>query len=275
MSALFLDYDREALDREYFIRGRLPAWDDWIKRLQGWSQDERSKGACELNVSYGSRARQFLDLFPHAEKDAPLLVFVHGGYWRMLDKGDFSFLRRGLAARGFAVACVNYRLLPDATMGEMIDDVQLAVDTALSTVSNRIYLCGHSAGAQLAAHALVRGRSKIAGFIGLSGVYDLRPVAACFLNDCGFLGAAEIEQFAAKAAVPGTACPGLFAYGLDEGAEFQRQSAEQADHWSNAGSRPQLLPIEGLNHASIVAELYDPDSKLCQAIAEFVGTSKE
>ncbi len=284
---VFLDYDRESLDREYFIRGRVTEWDARIARFQEWSARRRADGPCDLDIAYGARKRHRLDIFPPVggaegtdgagEAGAPVLIFIHGGYWRMLDKDDFSYIACGLEAHGALSVVVRYGRWPGQDMAGMVADVRDAIRWVGRRIADwggdprRVFVCGHSAGAQLAAQATTARAALpdglLKGFIGISGVYDLRPVRACFLNDGGFLTPAEVRRYGANATRPASRrCPGLFVYGGLEGGEFERQSREQAAIWRLSGSPAKLLELPGLDHATTVGQLYRSKSELCQRI---------
>ncbi len=276
---VFLHYDREALDREYFIRGRVPEWDDKVSQFQAWSESRRAEGRCDLDVSYGSGERQTLDIFQPGNTPpsaAPVLVFVHGGYWRMLDKSAFSYVANGFQESGAICVVLNYRLLPDAPFGGIVEDVQSAVQWVGDSIANhggdpgRVCVCGHSAGAQLAGLA-ASCASGIRGFAGISGVYDLRPVQACFLNDIGFLDDELVERYGRDTIKPTSACQGFFAYGTDEGPEFERQTREQAELWQASGNESAVIPLSGLNHATTAECLNDPSHDLCLQINAMVS----
>lgn len=271
---------REELDRHYFIRGRLPEWDAALAEFATRSARCRKRAAdAALDLAYGSDPRQRLDIFP-ASADAvpaPVMIFVHGGYWRMLDKSDFSFSADGLRPHGIMTVVLNYRLLPAFTLAEIIADVRAAVRWLRIHVGTyggnieRLFICGHSAGAQLAAHAIASAAgTAIRGFVGLSGVYDLCPVRACFLNDIAFLDEAALTAFAAHKAVPGHPCPARILWGDSEGAEFTRQSREQAAWWMAEGYATTARPLPGRNHATIVGELGDPGSDVVKEVTDLI-----
>ena len=101
-------------EQEYNARAAVP---DHVRHIRHWmeeSQKVRIAEPCYLDVAYGAEAKQNLDFFPARRGGgaAPLMVFIHGGYWRSLDKSDFSFVAPAFTRAGIAVAVINYRLLP-------------------------------------------------------------------------------------------------------------------------------------------------------------------
>jgi len=111
--------------------------------------------------AYGKASLQKLDYWAGARADAPLVIFVHGGGWKRGDKRmmNGSAKLEHWQAQGYAVASLNYRLVPDATVEQQAQDVADAVGwlrgnaKRLGFDPQRIVLIGHSAGAHLVALA--------------------------------------------------------------------------------------------------------------------------
>ena len=286
---VFLGYDRASLDREYFIRGRVPEWDAKVAQFQTQSLSRRESGMATLDIAYGRGARQTLDVFEpvhSVSQSAPVFVFIHGGYWRSLDKCDFSFVAQGFDGDGVVTVVVNYGLLPESRMADVIGDVRAAIQWLVRHVAdhggdpNRLFICGHSAGAQLAGHAAATNWTAldaglpsdvVKGLIGISGVYDLRPIQQCFLNDIGAVSDDELVAFGADTIIAAHAsCPAVFAYGGLEGREFERQSREQVDIWRKNGASAQLHQLGGLNHATTVEQLGDRNSEICRIVRSMI-----
>lgn len=259
--------DRASIDYHYFVRGRLPEWESYIEQFSSQSADVRQKLSYHADIVYGEHDRQKIDVFSTEKymQNSPALVFIHGGYWRMLDKSIFSFIAPEFLSAGVAVALVNYRLLPDVGLADIVDDVKTATSWLVTNAdkfgfdSNKITLCGHSAGAHLAAHAAM---DLNANFIGVSGVYDLEPIQNSFLNDIGFLDNATVDIFGANSIMPNGDGSSLFAFGVEEGVEFSRQTLSQVELWKMKSTKVNMLAIDNANHATIVSELANSDSNL-------------
>ncbi len=259
--------DRASIDYHYFVRGRLPEWESYIEQFSSQSADVRQKLSYHADIVYGEHDRQKIDVFSTEKymQNSPALVFIHGGYWRMLDKSIFSFIAPEFLSAGVAVALVNYRLLPDVGLADIVDDVKTATSWLVTNAdkfgfdSNKITLCGHSAGAHLAAHAAM---DLNANFIGVSGVYDLEPIQNSFLNDIGFLDNATVDIFGANSIMPNGDGGSLFAFGVEEGVEFSRQTLSQVELWKMKSTKVKMLAIDNANHATIVSELANSDSNL-------------
>ena len=100
-------YDPAWLDSMYNNRALVPGYAKYFERWLQTSQAARSSQPCTLDVSYGKSAGQKLDVFPAAAKNAPVVFFIHGGYWRSLDKADHSFIAPAFTAQGACVVVPN------------------------------------------------------------------------------------------------------------------------------------------------------------------------
>ena len=115
---VFLGYDQAALDREYNNSGKIPNAAEYLAWYPGESARTRETLPARLDLRYGPQPGETLDVFlPEGRGPWPVHVFVHGGYWRSLDKQDFSFVARGLQPAAVLVAVVNYALIPDGRHG--------------------------------------------------------------------------------------------------------------------------------------------------------------
>jgi len=268
--------DRASIDYHYFIRGRLPEWDDNLADCASLSQIVRNSSLCHQDISYGNLSRQVMDIFPSGkdQQNQSVLIFLHGGYWRMMDKSQFSFIAPPFTSMGVTVVLVNYRLLPYVTLANIVEDACVAVDWIIHNIEGFVgkvenfIVCGHSAGAHLAAH-VASNAPAIAGIVGISGVYDLEPIANSFLNEIGFLDQSVIDAYGINALRPENPCSGLFAYGASEGVEFARQSDVIAKRWKNQPS-PVIQLILDANHSTSVIQLGEDRSPLFKAMMKFI-----
>ncbi|MDX1401520.1 MAG: alpha/beta hydrolase, partial [Kiloniellales bacterium] len=160
MTKVFLHYDQAELDRQLNLRARWPDHGDYFSRWERNSKRAYGELPCKRDLAYGPEPSQVLDLFlpSHlAGSAAPLLFFVHGGYWQALDKSDFAFIAPAFLAKGIAFASVNYTLAPAARVKDIVLEVRRAWEwigdhtQELGIDPARIVVCGHSAGGHLAA----------------------------------------------------------------------------------------------------------------------------
>ncbi len=276
----FPQLNREELDSQYFIRGIVPEWDSKMDEFSQKSQIRRGKGNCWLDISYGNHPRHVLDVFkPQSEqkKEFPVFIFFHGGYWRMLDKSNFSHIAFTGDAIGAITVIINYRLLPEFGLETIVQDCCEATKWVIKNIGEldgnpkELILCGHSAGAQLGAQVSASLDSSFKGFVGISGVYDLKPIQKCFLNDINFLESHLVKRYSAHLSISSRPCPGHFFYGEKEPYEFKRQSEEQAAFWRRPGSDALIGCLNGENHVSILEQLVNSESKIINSLKHLLG----
>lgn len=268
--------DPAFLSREYNNRELFP---DHPRHFARWAESSaraRSTMTCYLDRAYGGSPGETLDIFPARKGDGSALLFIHGGYWRSLDKRDFSFLAPAWVDAGVSLVVVNYDLCPKVSVERIVQQM-LAASVWLyrhaeqyGMDEDRLYVSGHSAGGHLAAMMLAAlwpaidrslPRDLYKGAIAVSGVYDLRPlVQVGWLN--GDLRLDEESAFRLSPAYlpPATRAPLALAVGGLESSEFKRQNALLAQRW-----KPVLtatIPMPGTDHFTVVDGLADPGNAL-------------
>lgn len=269
---LYRGMDRAQLDIAYNNSAAVPKYEaikaDWHARSARARQSRRG----DLDLAYGDMPRQRLDLFLGDSPRAPTLMFIHGGYWQRNDKEGFAFLAEGPLAHGINVAIVEYTLAPDARMDQIVGEIRDAVAWLGEHLGDyggdpaRIYVAGHSAGGHLTAIAMSLGAVK--GGLAISGLYDLEPIRLNYLNVKLGLDAAEARRNSPLWHLPPAAGPLVVAYGTAELPELCRQSVDYARAWVERGLPGYLLPVEGVDHFTILESLADPDGPLTQALVE-------
>ncbi len=118
----------ESVERGYNNRAAVPDHPQWFERWARASATARERFAPKLDLRYGPNPKETLDLFVPAGPARGTLLFVHGGYWRALDKSDHSFVAAPFVERGIAVAVQNYDLCPDVSIATIVDECRRAVD---------------------------------------------------------------------------------------------------------------------------------------------------
>jgi len=264
-------------EAEYNNRARVPEHVEIMERWQMLSAAYRLASTPENDRPYGGKERQRYDLFVANSGSAPLVVYIHGGYWQRGDRKDFSFIARELNANGITVAIPSYTLAPAASVMEIIDEMALCLVTLWKKLRRRPLVIGHSAGGHLSAAMLANEWGRVAGVpadlvraaYGLSGVYDLAPLIGTSLNQALYLSAG-ISRAASPMFRPAPAKGRRFvaAVGGDESAEFLRQSREIARTWEKAGLITENVVVPGANHFTILDELIRPGSPVLTRITE-------
>lgn len=255
-------FTAEFVEREYNNRALVPDHPAYFTRWEKDSEFVRRTLPCELDIPYGRDARQRIDLFP-AAKPRGTLLFIHGGYWRSLDKSLYSWLAASWVAAGVSVALPNYRLAPAVRLDEIIDDAIAATNwLALNGVKHgiatgRIVVSGHSAGGHLtgALFATPWARfqfdpARIVGGVPISGIFDFEPLLQFSFNSDLKLDPEAVRRLDLHDRKPTLAAPLVVAAGGAESSEFQRQSRLLAKAWAPQVKSVLILP--GYNHFSIV-----------------------
>ena len=281
-----MSIDHEA---EYNNRIRI---DDYAAIVARWrSVSAADRGAArsgradltELDRPYGSGERQRYDLYRAGAPGAPLLVYIHGGYWQLGSREDTAFVARAFNAAGIDIALPSYSLCPEVTVMQIIDELRLCLAALWAATGKRPIVAGHSAGGHLTAAMLATDwatmpsvpRDLVRAGCAISGVFELAPLLSTSLNL-----AARLDPRAAVDASPLWWAPPprgrvlVTAVGGDETAEFHRQSRALAERWARAGVQTEYLAIAGTNHFTIVDELTRPGSALFARVAALAGRDR-
>ncbi|HYC74110.1 alpha/beta hydrolase [Brevundimonas sp.] len=256
------------LEAEYNNRARVPDHQAVMLRWRAAAAAARAAHP-PLEIAYGPGEREVMDLFP-AGDDAPVAVFLHGGYWQALDRSWFSGLAPALLAHGVSLAIPCYDLAPAVRLGQILRQVRAATDTVRARTGVRPVVFGHSAGGHMAACMLSEGRASAA--VALSGIFDLAPLIPTSLNVALRLDEAEAAALSpVHWPVPDGSTPGGTVLdclvGGDESPEFLRQSRMMADLWGARGVETRYEALPGLNHFTVLDPLFDVDSGVVERIA--------
>jgi arylformamidase len=284
-SPIFLGYDRAALDREYNNRGKVADFADYLARYTRESEATRRALPCRLDLAYGTKPGETLDVFPATgPRPAPIQLFVHGGYWMALDKADFSFVARAFHPAGAAVVVINYALIPSVGMDELVRQCRASVAwvhanaAAFGGDPGRIFVSGHSAGGHLVAMLMAADWPAfglpvdvIKGGCGISGLHDLDPIRLCYLNDTLKLTPEEARRNSPIYLTPTSRALLRLPVGALEGPEYHRQTETLAAVWRKQGVPCEVMDMAGIHHFSIVSQLEDPGSALGRAILGQMG----
>lgn len=265
--------DRSGLDREYSPSTLVPSLPAYLREYAERSAAARARHAPLTGLRYGGCDRARLDLFPAAGGgSAPLQVFVHGGFWQEVSKEESAFAAPDFLAAGAAFAALGYGLAPDFSLDDIVAMVCDAVAwlhagaARFGVDPHRIHLSGSSAGAHLAAMALVRdGQRRIAGATLLSGVYDLEPLRHSYVNDALGLDAAAARRNSPVHHLPERLPPVVIARGGGETGEFVRQHDRMAELLRPRAAVTEVV-CPARNHFDLPYDLGDPDTALGRAV---------
>ena len=279
-------HDPAWLEAQYDNRARVADHADVLSRWASASALARQRSPCVLDVPYGDGAGETLDIFPapvavsassFASAPAPVLVFIHGGYWRTLDKADHSFIAPSFTTDGVMVVVPNYALCPAVGIEHIVLQMARAVAWVWQHAAehggdpSRIALVGHSAGGHLAS-MLLSCRWKqvderlpaqpLTGALSISGLYDLEPLRHTpFLQADLKLTPASVARLS-PAFFPRPKGSKLYAaVGLDESDEFRRQNLLIRDVWGPTAV-PACETVPSANHFTVLNSLVDPAGRL-------------
>lgn len=268
-------------DRMYNNRALVPEHAMHFARWREASQDTREAHRCFQDVTYGRGPNESLDIFPSQTpvrgKGAPVVIFIHGGYWRSLDKTEHSFVVPPFTAQGACVLVPNYALCPAVTIPDIVMQMVKATTWAYRNVHrfggdpSRISVAGHSAGGHLAAMLLACNWPAYAKDLpahlvrkamSISGLFELESVRATpFLTDSLRL----TESDAVKASPAWMTAPKqgslISVVGALESEEFLRHNLLIHNAWGKKVV-PVCEEIAGTNHFSILEELSFPGSRV-------------
>jgi arylformamidase len=251
---------------------------------------EKAQNTSRLDLAYGEKPTQQLDVFYSTKNgtsssQCPTLVFIHGGYWRMMDKRTFSFVAQRYTAAGINVVLTNYSLCPSVNIADICLEQAHAIAWLYRNANHldldrqRLFVSGHSAGGHLCAMMLATRWQLIdkslpddllKGGVALSGLFDLRPLAiAPFLA-----GDIRLDETRAIAISPALMqaefkTPLILAVGALESGEFHRQARLLTNSWKR--NVKQNLSLVGADHFTICERFCDPNDDLFKATLELLA----
>ncbi len=157
------------------------AADDYAQQVMGWAKASGSKGmVVQRDVAYGPHRLHRYNVFsPVNAKDAPVVIFWHGGGWTNGYRDYNTFMAPHITALGCVLVSPSYRLVTEAKFPAAFEDGLAALAHISQNIASsggdakRIYLGGHSAGAHLAALVALRSDTAVRGCLPISGIMDL------------------------------------------------------------------------------------------------------
>jgi arylformamidase len=268
---------------EYNNRARVP---ENPALMAGWARDAAAYRELRppRRIAYGPEPRHVIDVFAgdgqnETHGNAPLVVFIHGGYWQALDQSWFSHMARGLNAHGIGVAVPTYELCPKVSVADIIMQMREAM-RELAEFSGQLVVSGHSAGGHLAACMFATDWQAydaslppqlVTAAYAISGLFDLVPLIPTSINK-----ALSLDEASARAASPLFWQPPAHGsldavVGEAESAEFHRQSRSLVETWGEAGIATRFGTVPAANHFTAIAPLADPASPMTLRLKELAG----
>ena len=280
--------DSAVLARQYNNRDLVPDHAQYFARWSEASQRARSTMTSHLDLRYGDKPGETIDLVPARKGDGSCMMFIQGGYWRSLDKKDFSFMAPAWVDAGVSLAVVNYDLCPKVSMEEIVQQMLRASRwlwlhaEEYGMDQDRLYASGHSAGGHLTAMLMCAvwpafdtrlPKDLWKGGLAVSGLYDLRPLLQVdFLQQDLRLDEASAHKLSPAFMSPATRAPVMTSVGGNESGEFLRQNRLIGERWRAAFAGD--VPMPGKNHFSVADGLAERASPLFQAALRLMKLDK-
>jgi len=273
---VFLDYDQATLDLNFNQGAWAPNADEIIAWYRSATILAHRKLASR-SLAYGAGPLERIDLFPTREVNAPLVVYVHGGAWRSLNRMDSAFAAEPFVAAGINFAVLDFASIPDARLPDMVRQVQRGIGflsrngSELGYDASRLFVIGHSSGAHLVAAALSAttddqiASGTVSGAICACGAYDLEGPMLSARGAYLQLSSSEVDTFSPMRHLERIDCPMIVAYGDGETDEYRRQAQTFHAGLEKADKTSQLIVGAGQNHFELSQTLADQDGLLFRA----------
>jgi arylformamidase len=275
-------------ERQYSPSSCVAAIKPFLEAYVARSREAEMLFRCQKNLLWGERPDETFDYFPAASAAAPLLVYIHGGYWQEHSKDESLFAAPDCVANGIAFAAIDYTLAPRARLGTIVEQCRRAIASlhrqagTLGFDARRIYVSGSSAGAHLAAMLLVAGwqaayglaEDVVSGGVLLSGIYDIEPLIGTYIDVALHLTAEDAAQLSPLGLRLGRPVKTIVAWGDNETGEFKRQSRAFAAALESSGFPVSAFELAGTNHFDIVFGLANPENVLGQVTLELIHGTK-
>ncbi len=275
----YLDFTQEELNYQYSPREAVPEHPVWKAHWSLFSEHARTKYKTVSRISYGSSPGQTVDIFPAKKTNAPINIFIHGGFWRFLDSFDHSLIAPAIVDSGGACVLVNYDLCPQISLHQVIDQVRYALKWVYDNADlvngdrDKIYISGHSAGGHLASmmcvseHLETLGlpRNLIKGATIVSAMLDLEPILFIPGSEDLLIEKEDCKVLSPVHNPPDPSIELVIAVGGLETSEWIRQTEDMIAILKQQGSKFSFHKPEYDQHYSILFSMSNPCSPICQA----------
>ena len=278
----------EALELEFNPRAVARNLDERLAASAAASAETRARLDCVLDVRYGPGAKETLDIFPAADsgtgRGAPVHLFIHGGYWRAMDKSDYSFIADAFQPAGATTVVINYDLCPTVTLDTIVEQSNRSIAWTFRNIADyggdpeRLYVSGNSAGGHLTAMALAHDWEAeglpadiIKGAAPITGVMDCEPVLDITVNEEVRLEPEAARRLSPLRNPPRRALPLLVAVGGAEPRLWIKMSEDYAALCRGRGIECEYLEMPGQDHFDISRAVGDPESPLARAMLRMMG----
>jgi arylformamidase len=277
-------FSRDELEFQFNPRVSVPEFPELAKARALQARKVRGGAKAWLDVAYGVSAREKLDIYAADKPGGPVLVYIHGGYWRSGSKDDNCNFAPTFTSRGATAVFLEYDLCPQVTVSDIVRQTRSAIAWVYRNIASyggdprRIYLAGTSAGGHLTAMALAHDWEKqdlprdiVKGALALSGVYDLEMVMRISVQEQVQMTPEIAKENDPFLHPPLARCPIVIAVGGAEPKGWQRMSEDYFKLCKERGMIAEYLIVSGANHYTLPEQLADATSPLTQAMLKQMG----
>lgn len=275
---VYKQYNQEQLNCQYNTRLHVPAYAEYFERWERLSRQTENQHTVVKDISFGSHEKERMDIYPSATPHSRVIVFLHGGYWHLLDKSMFHFLADHYLSHSVTTVLVNYPLAPHAGISEIVLSCRKALRWLYSNVEGfngdpaQLFVIGHSAGGHLASMMMVdKEMNFIKGIVSLSGIFRLEPVMRSYVNDAIGMNKKMADNNSPVFLDPAVECPLLLATGMEESDEFKNQSDELYNRWKRKSGNVELIQVPGKNHYSILDSVVEKNNEIHNAVMRLLN----
>ncbi|MFC6280185.1 MULTISPECIES: alpha/beta hydrolase [Polaromonas] len=279
---VFADYNQAELDAQYDNQRACPDFAGILERAAQLSQGAAGL-AGERDVRWGDDARESLDIYrpaaPGPLAGLPVVVYVHGGGWLILDKSSSAFAAPAFTEAGCLFVALGFHTAQSVDFSTMVERVRHGIGWIAQNIHRhggdpaRIVLVGHSSGTHLVTQCLMHDWTTLAprarpfaGAVLVSGLGDLEPVRLSYRNTRLKLTQPDVARYSLLASEVSASCPVDVLAAQDDTQEFQRQAADMASYLHARGLLRQHYVVPGKNHFDVILDLADPGSRLFQGV---------
>jgi arylformamidase len=274
-----------ALEADYLMRLAVPSWAEHMAAWAAGGKAVRAAYDIKRDIRYGQSAAERLDIIMPLDpvENMPVLVLIHGGYWRALDKDSILFAAGPPARSGIITVNIEYALCPGVSLTALTAQCHRALRWVRGNIgayggdAQNIHCAGHSAGAHLA--AMLALSPEFSDFIqticAVSGVFDLAPVACASMQADLRLTEDEVLALSPLRLPPPRRGHWIFAAGTAETAAFIWQTERYAAHCTAGGATAQVIRLHGANHYTAISMLDEDGCALQEAWLRHIKESRE